>query len=450
MKKYYLLLACFFFTALLFSQKQKADSPNALLAVEKTDTGRVILMWNWASVTNIYDPGAALITAQQALLLAREIGYMEGESRTLGVLGNTFIKIGNYPKALEYYIQKLKLEEERHNPRNMASVMINIGVVYVLQEEYRKALEYYRNADSVIIQNNVEELKYYSLLNIGDAYDRLEITDSAFIFFGKSLVLANELQDGDFIGTSLIGLGHCYFKKENDQEALEQYKKALPYLEAANDEDLICEAALGIAKVYDKRQLYDSAEYYARLSLDIAEKDGFQSRQLDAAEFLSNHYKKLKKIASAFTYLEQAKDLKDSISSKDRIRESQIISSNEQFRQLEIAENKKMAKKERDKRLQLMLVGLSIPFLFLFTVFLSRIKIHETLVKFLGVISLLILFEYLILLLHPYVEEITHHTPVYELLIFVLLASALIPTHHRMEHWLIGKLTRRHGRRAVS
>jgi hypothetical protein len=55
---------------------------------------------------------------------------------------------------------------------------------------------------------------------------------------------------------------------------------------------------------------------------------------------------------------------------------------------------------------------------------------------------LLILFEYLTLLLHPYVKELTHHTPVYELLIFVTIAAFLIPTHHRIENWLINWLTK--------
>ena len=60
-----------------------------------------------------------------------------------------------------------------------------------------------------------------------------------------------------------------------------------------------------------------------------------------------------------------------------------------------------------------------------------------------GIISLLILFEFLTLLLHPLVAELTHHNPVYELLIFVSIASLLIPAHHRLEHWIIEKLTNR-------
>jgi hypothetical protein len=59
-----------------------------------------------------------------------------------------------------------------------------------------------------------------------------------------------------------------------------------------------------------------------------------------------------------------------------------------------------------------------------------------------GILSLLIFFEFLTLLLHPTVKEFTHHTPIYEIMIFVAIAAILIPTHHRIEHWLIEKLLR--------
>lgn len=73
---------------------------------------------------------------------------------------------------------------------------------------------------------------------------------------------------------------------------------------------------------------------------------------------------------------------------------------------------------------------------------LSKIRIPIKFIKVLGILSLLILFEFLTLLLHPTVKELTHHTPVYEMMIFVAIAAILIPTHHRIEHWLIQKLVR--------
>jgi len=59
---------------------------------------------------------------------------------------------------------------------------------------------------------------------------------------------------------------------------------------------------------------------------------------------------------------------------------------------------------------------------------------------------MLVLFEYLTLLLHPAVANLTHHTPVLEILIFVGVAALVIPLHHKLEHWLIHKLIHhRHG-----
>ena len=141
-------------------------------------------------------------------------------------------------------------------------------------------------------------------------------------------------------------------------------------------------------------------------------------------------------------YLQKQRLLSDDIYSKEKIRASESMTINEKLRQDELLEAEHRHKKERQQQLQLLLIGLAIPTLFLITVLLSRIKLPARIISFLGIISLLILFEYLTLLLHPYVSEITHHTPIYEMLIFVSFAAVLIPTHHRLEHWLMHWLTK--------
>ncbi len=444
MKKIFLFFVLMVNLTALQAQKNTADSIRILLNREQADTNRVKFMWQLADACSIYAPDSAFILSQQALFLARQIHYLEGESRSLGIIANAFIKIGNYPKALEYYLQKLKIEEKRHNARNLASVILNIGIVYVYQEEYRNALVYYYKADAIIKKNNLQDVKYFIALNLGDVYDRLNKTDSAFIYFKRSLALAIPLGNKDLIGASMVGLGHSYLKMGVYDLSKIFYKDALVNLEAEADEDLMCEAALGLAKLYDKIGLHDSATYFADFSLKLARKDGFQSRQLDAVEFLTMHYKKINNQDSAYTYLVYVQGLKDSISSKERVRQSQVLSSNEQVRQLERAEAAKAAAKERSKQLQLLFIGIFIPGLFLITLFLSRITINVRVIKSAGIISLLIFFEYLTILLHPRVVELANHIPVIELIIFVVIAALLLPAHHKIEHWLIEKLTRRH------
>ena len=443
MKKYCLVLSFFFCLTQSSAQKNKADSLAALLAKEKTDSNKVTLLWNMADATNAYNPDTALFLSQKALYLAQKIKFTDGESKALGIIANTFLKIGNYPRALDFYLQRLKIEEKKDNPNNLAGIIMNIGIVYVFEEEYRKALLYYFKADSVITQNNIEDFKYNSAINLGDVYNRLNINDTAFIYFKKSLDIATKIQDGNFIGTSKVGLGHIYLKQGKDSLALETYHSSLNYLQSANNEELICEAALGIAKLYQKMNIPDSAEYYSRFTLSMAKKDGFLSWQLEAAAFLTSHFKILHKTDSTLTYMEQSQSLKDSISSKERIRESQVLFSNEQLRQNEIASNKQKAKEERVKQLQFLFIGIFIPGIFLVTLFLSRRKVHIRLIKLMGILSLLILFEYLTLLLHPYVLEFTHHKPVFEIMVFVTIAAILIPTHHRIENWMIESLTRK-------
>lgn len=435
-----LLITGIFISGVADAQKARADSLTRLLAAEKTDSNRVTFMWKIASATSVYNPDTALTVGFEALSLARKIGFTEGESRATGILANTFLKIGNYPKALELNIDKLKIEEKRHVPANLASVLMNIGIVYALQEEYAKALSYYNRADSIIQRDNVEVLKYNIALNTGDTYDRLGQSDSAFRYFSRSLELARELDDGDLIGTSMTGLGHAYRKTGQFGASRSHYLSAIRYLEEARDDEVLCEATLGLARLYEKARRYDSAGFYAGRSLQVAKSGGFLGAELQAAEFLTDHFRETRNIDSAFNYVSYVRGLNDEVNSKDKIRESQIISSNEQYRQLELQESKLTAQKKRNQQLQMLLIGIFIPGIFLLTLFLSRVSVKPRLIRILGVLSLLFLFEYLTLLLHPTVARLTHHTPIYEILIFVALAAILIPAHHRLEHWLIHKL----------
>lgn len=433
-----LLFCCV--TTVILSQNSKSDSLRGELKKEQVDTSKVILMWNLADATYKDNPDTALRIAQSALHLARNIKYTEGQSRSLGILANAFMFIGNYSQALELNFQKLQLEEKRNEPRNLASVLMNIGIIYRFQEEYYRALEYYSKADSVIQKHDVEVFKYNVALNIGDAYDLLNMFDSSYKYFNRSLRIAWNKKDDDLIGQSMTGLAHGYRKVGNHIQSLLNYRSAITYLRRASDDETLCEAALGLATLYQTLGRDDSAGYYANLSFSLARQDGFVSRQYDAAEFLTAHYKKIKNIDSAFAYAEYSHQLNDSLNSKAKIRELQVLSSNEQFRQRELQEERQLAAKRRHQQLQLLLIGIFIPGLFLVTLILSRQKIHVRVIKGLGILSLLFFFEYLTLWLHPTVAELTGHTPIFEIMIFVGVAAILIPLHHRAERWLVARL----------
>lgn len=439
----------FFISAILISitglsQKQKADSLINLLKTESVDSNRVNLMWQAADILSTYEPQTALALAQDALNLADAINFTEGKSRATGIIANTHFKTGNYPKSLEYNLLKLRIEEKNNKPRNLTSVLMNIGLVHAFQGEYRDALDYYFKADSVSKLFNVEDFRFHIALNMGDTYDRLNILDSAYLFYSNSKRVAENEGNGKNIGTSLIGLGHVYRKQKNYLLSLDSYKGSIAYVREAHDDNLLCEAHWGLALLYQAFNNIDSAKNHAFKSYSISKEDGFISWQLEAAKILTEIYRDTKNIDSAFAYVSIEKELNDSINSRNRIRESQILAMNEQIRQKTLEEEKIKERKERKNRLQLLFIGIFIPAFFMVTLLVSRIRLHIRAIKLLGILSLLFFFEYLTLLLHPTVAALTNHTPVLEILIFVCVAAVLIPLHHKAEHWLIHKLLHRH------
>jgi hypothetical protein len=418
----------------------ESDSLQNLLNKEKIDSNRVNLMWRLAHSLTNSQPEKSLILCQQAVNLSRKIKYIDGESSSLAILANSFLNLGNYPRSLEYNLRRLKIEEKRTNPVNLISVLINTGIVYVMEEDYQNALFYYQKADSVIKKFDAVDYAYNITVNKGDAFDKLNRMDSAYTYYFKSLQIARAENNNDFIGASLTGLGHYYRKTSQFDSAVQYYHQALAYLQLAKNDIITCEAALGLARLFKEFSQPDSAARYASYSNSIAIRSGFESDQLKSSEFLRDLYRDEQNTDSLFYYYTRVKVLNDTINNKNRMRDIQLITLNEQMRQAQLEEERMLAKEERRQQLQLLLISLFIPGFFLFTLLLSRIRIPVRVIKILGILSLLILFEFLTLLLHPTVKELTHHTPVYEMMIFVAIAAILIPTHHRIEHWLIRKL----------
>ncbi|HVX27394.1 MAG TPA: hypothetical protein VHB70_13680 [Parafilimonas sp.] len=55
-------------------------------------------------------------------------------------------------------------------------------------------------------------------------------------------------------------------------------------------------------------------------------------------------------------------------------------------------------------------------------------------------LGLLIVFEFINLVIHPYISEATHDSPIFMLIVLVAIAALLIPLHHRLEKWIKEKM----------
>ena len=445
MAKPIIFLLLFFGSITAQSQTTKIDSLQKLLAQPQADSNRVTLLWKLAEQYQFFKPDTTIELAQKAQLLATHIKYTEGESRSYAIMATGQYLLGNYTASLNNYMQKLKIEEQRKSARNYASALNNIGLIYILLSDYEKALSYLYRADSTI--NAVggvakKDLQFGIHTNLGETFYKMKNTDSAKHYFSAALKLAVKNGDGFHQGVASLGLGNVFAANGNDSIAMINYRRAFPFFSDGTNNDMLCETALGFANVFQKTAMPASSLKYARLAFEIARKDGFLSRELDAANFISRFYKNNNKLDSAFVYMEQAVMLQDSLKGQSKTREAMIISTNEQIRQTEIAEQKLREKESRLQQLQILAICIFIPIFFILTVAVSKIKINKSVVRFMGVVSLLLFFEFLILLLHPLIGQLMHHNKILELLVLVMIGAGLVPLHHKLEHIIIEKLTK--------
>lgn len=424
------------------AQIKEADSLFRILRKERVDTVKVDILFSISHLYQNYKPDSALLLAQEAYFLSVKHDYLKGESWSLNQMAVAFNNLGNFPKALEYYLEQLRIEEKIGKPANIAIVYMDIALLYTNIKDFHSSVWYSMKADSITRANNLDVYIPYVLLNLGDAYEKSDQLDSALYYTNLCYEMSAKQQNKLLIGTALNNLGNIYTKMGSLKEAYNNYRTGIPFLEEGNDNRSYTETLLGLARVFEKQGQTDSAVIYARKSFELAMKNQFPDKMMMASIFLKDLFKLKGRTDSAFIYQETVLMLKDSLESQKKMQEVQGMTLKEQLRQQEIARQKAQDAKDRVTQLQLLLIGIMIPAFFLLTVVLSRRKVHSRVIELSGIISVLLFFEYITLLLHPFVKEMTHHNAFYEIIIFVCIAAIITPAHHRFQQWLIARLTR--------
>jgi hypothetical protein len=158
------------------------------------------------------------------------------------------------------------------------------------------------------------------------------------------------------------------------------------------------------------------------------------------AKMLADIYEK-NNCDSTLKYASIYKIANDSVFSNKVNQQIQVMTFDETLRQQELSSEKLKAEEQRKQNIQYALIAFGIISFIILFLLLSRSFITNTkLISFFGVVALLIVFEFLNLLLHPFLERITNHSPVLMLVALVCIAALLVPLHHKIEKWANAKL----------
>ena len=351
-----------------------------------------------------------------------------------GNLGST----GDYTAGLNMALPILSRFEKRNDTLGMNRSFQTLTTCFLVAKNYDQAIVYLKK---IIPLAPNKEMLTQALNDIGAVYAQAFMPDSGLVYAQKAVTIDMELNSESNLVNSLSTLAENYIANKDYDLAMPFLRRAIRYSYSIDNPNATAFINNDFAQAFLGSAQYDSANYYARLAIQYYSKVGYKAELLRSYEYLNKSFEKTNQQDSANKYFRLAMITKDSLYSVEKTRVIQSISLGEQLRQQEIDIEKIKAVEERKQNIQYALIALGIiTFIILFLLLSRRMITNTKVIEFLGILALLLVFEFLNLLLHPFLERKTNHSTLLMLLALVCIASFLIPAHNTLQKWTTKKL----------
>ena len=440
------LLSLFCFLLLMmgaFSQGAPGDAMLQKISAERNDDKRLDLILAFFSGTQESDPVLDMENAQKLLRQAQQANDKISEAAALGEIGFNYWSFGNIVKHLEFDIRALAIAEGTGNMKLIALTKNFLGHNYSfsLNSDYPKAIQLYKEAEQAAIKGGSDTLQSWTLMNLGSTYYNMGQLDSALMYTQKAYELITRIRYNQYLSNILIQFGDLHAKMGNTALALNYYALAVNEAFKVNAIRFKSMAYQHLAQFYKNNNQLDSAAVYARKAIASLQYTPYLYEfSAEPAQLLLNIYRN-RNSDSALKYSEMYRMANDSLYNARRVQQAQVLTFENEQRQQELRVEKMKEEEQRKENIQYAMIGLGIIVLISLFLLLSRSFItNPRTIEFCSIVGLLILFEFLNLLLHPFLEKITGHSPILMLAALVVIASLLVPLHHRIEKWAKAKL----------
>lgn len=448
MKNLLLLLICFFSAYNAFSQSARIDfsqtPPNLdtlipKILAEKNDSARYYLAMSALTISET-NPVQDMLNSEKILILGRKYNDPVCQLLGLACLGYDYREFGNSVKSLEYNLEANRVAEKSKNNRLISFAKAMLALNYLDLGDFTKSVAYNKAAIDAASTYEADIMSVVFLLDMGTIYFVMGKVDSALIYTQKAYETGLKAGINYWFAYTYLQFGSIHAKMKNPTLALSYWKLALDEAKRINSPKFMSTTYSEIANYHSEAGQRDSALAYAKKAISVVENTAFSTMGIVPSKLLLDIYRG-NNIDSAFKYSEIYRTAKDSLVNIKAMQQAQLMTFEEDARQQQLLLEKSKAEKERRLNIEYALMTLCIVSLIILYFLLSRRFIaNAKLIKFFGVIALLIVFEFLNLLLHPYLEQVTNHSPSLMLLALVCIAALLVPMHHKLEDWAINKL----------
>lgn len=258
----------------------------------KQDMQEVQALYALGNLSNITGEYKNTITyTNEAITLLKELGLDKGMAACYNIIATAYKNLGEYPKAIDYFMQCLSYSEKTKNKVQEANAYQNIATLYLLQKDYKKSAENLDRAANLYREIGDDDGVLTTLFNFANILKEEGKYDQAREHYNTVLDYRKKEGNKAVVAYIHINLAQMLVEEERCEEAVMALRKTLKLLEilqftsdiaiVLNDLGL-CETKLGHKK--------QAINYFQR-ALAIGEKQSLLQYNSDIYKNLSQLYK---------------------------------------------------------------------------------------------------------------------------------------------------------------
>ena len=334
----------FIFLLSLKSLAQQAifeDSLRAIINNAKggTTTANVLSMLTDEQMP--YD--SAIKYATHGILLAKKFNYKKGEADCYLILARTTERQNNFSQAIKYSLEALNIYEGLRDTVSSALVQMILHGCYRQVGDFKKALDIVFRGYMQMEKSNTKGTLTFAgfplgalyLAEIAQTYILYNKPDSAS-FYAQKAIDENALFNGAKWNFPVYLLATTQYMQGKYRQCLENFRSAIPLAIQNGFFGDTLQIFSGMSTLFLKTGQFDSAIYYAQMVVHSTNPKLEIKNLIEAVSNLEQVYKLTANKDSTIKYVELRHQLKDSIFSKEKDREIQNITFNEQLKRQEI------------------------------------------------------------------------------------------------------------------
>jgi signal transduction histidine kinase len=261
--------------------------------------------------------------------------------------GIAYNDLGNYDKALNYHFRSLLIREEEGDKKSIGTALNNLGIVFYNLEDYKEAIKYYLRALQTKKELGDNTDLDRILINLGLCYNQIGEFKDAIDQFHQGFEACGTTCSDNVKREGLLGLGIAYLGSKNLSKAEDCLLSSLKISKEQNNILYQINNLYRLSLLESSRGLDQKALQYLDEALLLAEGSGFVEPLIQIYDQFAEVYGRERNYEKTAYYLEKYKKIKDSIYSKDLIKNLAKVQTNYAER-----ENIK-AIKEKDEILEL-------------------------------------------------------------------------------------------------